>query len=82
MTLSTLQLQWAYSFGVAATHYFLDGAGLPCSELEVQPSDDEKEEEGQHEELPVPHRHEEDLRKQSTGPAFKKISAGENISWI
>lgn len=80
--LDTSHLQWVYSFGVVVTHYFLVGAGLPCSELEVLPSDDEKEEEGQHEELPVPHRHKEDLRRQSTGPAFKNISAEQNIQWI
>lgn len=55
---------------VVVTHDFLVGAGLPGGELEVLPSDDEEEEERQHEELHVPHRHQEDLRRQSTGPAF------------
>lgn len=58
-------------FGVDVTHYFLVGAGLPCCQLEVLPSQDEEQEEGQHEELAVPHRHQEDLRRQRN-----KISNG------
>lgn len=56
---------------MVGTHYFLVGAGLPCRQLEVLPSQDEEQEEGQHEELPVPHRHQEDLRRQRN-----KISNG------
>lgn len=56
---------------MVVTHYFLVGAGLPCRQLEVLPSQDEEQEEGQHEELPVPHRHQEDLRRQRN-----KISNG------
>lgn len=67
---------------MVVTHYFLVGTGLPGGELEVLPSDDEEEEERQHEELPVPHRHQEDLRRQSTGPAFANVSAKQNIRWI
>ena len=33
--------------------------------LEVVPWDEENEEEGQHVELPVPHRHQEDLKERS-----------------
>lgn len=73
---------WWYQTLYIVTHYFLVGGGLPCSELEILPSDYEEEEEGQHEELPVPHCHKEDLRRQSTGPAFKNISAKQNREWI
>lgn len=72
-----IHLQWFYSFWF--THYFLVGADLPGSDLEVLPSDDKKQEERQHEELPVPHRHKEDLRRQSTGTAFKNVSEKQNI---
>lgn len=48
-------------FGV--THEVLVGAGLPRRELEVLPSNEQEQEQGQHEEIPVPHCHEEDLRK-------------------
>lgn len=51
-------------FGVLVTHQVLVGVGLPCRELEVVPANDQKQEEGKHEELPVPHRHKEDLRRQ------------------
>lgn len=51
------------SFPAAVTHNFLAGAGLPRGQLEVLPPEDEEQEEGQHEELPVPHRHQEDLRR-------------------
>lgn len=51
-------------FGVLVTHQVLVGAGLPRGELEVVPADEQKQEEGQHEELKVPHRHKEDLRRQ------------------
>ena len=50
--------------GVLVTHHVLAGAGLPRRELEVVPADEQEQEEGQHEELPVPHRHKEDLRRQ------------------
>lgn len=56
---------------MVVTHYFLVGAGLPCRQLEVLPSQDEEQEEGQHEELPVPHCHQEDLRRRRN-----KISNG------
>lgn len=46
------------------THQVLVEVGLPRSELEVVPADEQKQEEGQHEELPVPHRHKEDLWRQ------------------
>ena len=47
------------------THQVLVGASLSCSELDVVPADEQKQEEGQHEELPVPHCHKEDLKRQS-----------------
>lgn len=49
--------------GAPVTHQVLAGAGLPCRELEVLPSDEQEQEERQHEELPVPHRHQEDLKR-------------------
>lgn len=48
-------------------HQVLVGAGLPCRDLEVVPSEEQKQEEGQHEELPMPHRHQEDLRGRDGG---------------
>ena len=49
---------------VSVTHQVQVCAVLPPSELEVLPAKEQKQEEGQHEELPVPHRHKEDLRRQ------------------
>lgn len=49
---------------VHVTHQVLVGVGFPCRELEVLASNEQEEEEGQHEKLPVPHRHDEDLRAQ------------------
>lgn len=46
-------------FGIISTHKLLVGTGLPFSE--VLPSDEQKQEEGQHEELPVPDHHKENL---------------------
>lgn len=51
-------------FGVLITYEVLVRTGSPCTELKVLPSNEQKQEEGQHEELPVPYRHEEDLRRQ------------------
>lgn len=48
-------------------HQVLVGAVLPRRELEVVPSEEQKQEEGQHEELPVPHRHQEDLKGREGG---------------
>lgn len=50
--------------GVVVSHQVLVGTGLPRSELEVVPTNEQKQEQRQHEELPVPHRHKEDLRRQ------------------
>lgn len=52
-------------FLVLVTHQVLVGTGLPFGEVEVVPDDEQKQEEGQHEELPVPHRHQEDLTRQN-----------------
>lgn len=52
---------------LSVTHQVLAGAALPRGELEVVPSQQQQQEEGQHEELPVPHRHQEDLRRRRTG---------------
>lgn len=40
-------------------------AGPSCWELEVVPAYEEKQEEGKHEEFPVPHCQEEDLRREN-----------------
>lgn len=50
--------------GVLVTYEVLVRAALPCTELKVLPSNEQKQEEGQHEELPVPYRHNKDLRRQ------------------
>lgn len=46
------------------THQVLVGVGLPCIQLEIVPANEQKQEEGQHKELPVPHCHKEDLWRQ------------------
>lgn len=45
------------------TYQVLAGSALPHGELEVVPPKQQQQEEGKHEELPVPHRHQEDLRR-------------------
>lgn len=51
------------AFAVHITHQVLVG-DEPCrGELEVVPADEQEQEEGQHEELKVPHRHQEDLKE-------------------
>lgn len=47
----------------SVTHQVLAGTAFPHGELKVVPSKQQQQEEGKHEELPVPHRHQEDLRR-------------------
>lgn len=49
---------------MSITHQVLVGRGLPLGEKEIVPADEQKQEERQHEELPVPHGHQEDLTRQ------------------
>lgn len=72
-------------FRVFITHQVLVGVGLPCGELEVVPADEQKQEEGQHEKLAVPHRHKEDLRRQDMtvlyiAPHYSTVTQLSNLS--
>lgn len=68
----------------SVTHQVLAGSALPHGDLEVLPSEQQQQEEGKHEELPVPHRHQEDLRRRrrrdtsSAHPCGSLISAGRD----